>query len=181
MCVAARHYSVIGKQLQFANIRNRVRGAVLCLSQDGACTNLLENFSENCLKGYLSNDTTLNPPLFSLVNTFKGSCFFICVNLNGLRTFQGYSSQHNNILCSGEILLFLNNFLGDFFEFFSYCIQHCFICRPSDSTVPLDAGIEPRTVATDALAVRRPNHQARSHPHQARSHPQQARSHSEKF
>ena len=36
--------------------------------------------------------------------------------------------------------------------------QHCFICRPSDSDVPTDAGIEPRTVATDALAVRRSNH-----------------------
>ncbi len=34
----------------------------------------------------------------------------------------------------------------------------CFICRPSDSTVPTDAGIEPRTVATGALAVRRSNH-----------------------
>jgi hypothetical protein len=29
-----------------------------------------------------------------------------------------------------------------------YVIQHCFICRPSDSTVSEDAGIEPRTVAT---------------------------------
>ncbi len=45
-----------------------------------------------------------------------------------------------------------------FFFFFSYYIQHCFICRPSDSTVPTDAGIEPRTVATGALAVRRSNH-----------------------
>ncbi len=35
-------------------------------------------------------------------------------------------------------------------------IQHCFICRPSDSTVSEDAGIEPRTVATSELA--------RSHP-----------------
>ncbi len=49
-------------------------------------------------------------------------------------------------------------FWGDFFLFFSYNIQHCFICRPSDSTVPTDAGIEPRTVATGALAVRRSNH-----------------------
>jgi hypothetical protein len=40
----------------------------------------------------------------------------------------------------------------------SYNIQPCFICRPSDSTVPTDAGIEPRTVATGALAVRRSNH-----------------------
>ncbi len=52
-----------------------------------------------------------------------------------------------------------------------YCIQHCFICRPSDSTVSEDAGIEPRTVATSALAVRLSNHLARSHPHLARSHP----------
>jgi hypothetical protein len=42
--------------------------------------------------------------------------------------------------------------------FFSYCIQHCFICRPSDSSVPTDAGIEPRAVATGALAVRLCNH-----------------------
>jgi hypothetical protein len=42
--------------------------------------------------------------------------------------------------------------------FFSYYIQHCFICGLSDSTVPTDAGIEPRTVATDAFAVRRSNH-----------------------
>ncbi len=50
----------------------------------------------------------------------------------------------------------LKYFLGDFF--FPYSIQHCFICRPSDSTVPTDAGIEPRTVATSALAVRRSYH-----------------------
>ncbi len=40
-----------------------------------------------------------------------------------------------------------------FWGFFSYYIQHCFVCRPSDSPVPTDAGIEPRTVATGALAV----------------------------
>ncbi len=55
-------------------------------------------------------------------------------------------------------------FWGGFFSFCSYIIQHCFICRPSDSTVPTDAGIEPRTVATGALAVRRSNHKAKSHP-----------------
>ncbi len=52
------------------------------------------------------------------------------------------------------ISLFLKYFWGGFFNFFSYYIQHCLICRPSDSTVPTDAGIEPRTVATGALAVR---------------------------
>jgi hypothetical protein len=45
-------------------------------------------------------------------------------------------------------------FLGGFiYYFFSYYIQHCFICRPSDSTVPTDAGIEPRTVATGAQTL----------------------------
>jgi hypothetical protein len=54
---------------------------------------------------------------------------------------------------------------GGFFGFFLFMcdIQHCFICRLSDSTVSKDAGIEPRTVATTALAVRRSNHSARFH------------------
>jgi hypothetical protein len=44
---------------------------------------------------------------------------------------------------------------GDFFGFFRfmYAFQHCFICRPSYSTVSEDAGIEHR----------RSNHWARSH------------------
>ncbi len=41
-----------------------------------------------------------------------------------------------------------------------YCIPHCFICRPLDSTVPTNAGIEARTVATSALEVKRSNHSA---------------------
>ncbi len=57
------------------------------------------------------------------------------------------------------------DFFGFFWIFFSmYCIQHCLICRPSDTAVSEDAEIEPRTVTTSALAVRRSNHQARSHP-----------------
>ncbi len=47
---------------------------------------------------------------------------------------------------------------------FMYVIPHCFICRPSDSTVSVDAEIEPRTVATLALTGRRSNHWARPHP-----------------
>ncbi len=53
-----------------------------------------------------------------------------------------------------------------------YCIQHCFICRPSDSTVSEDTGIKPRTVATSALAVRRSNHYRLDLIHKVRSHPQ---------
>jgi hypothetical protein len=37
----------------------------------GMCIDLFENNSENSLKQDLSNDTTLSPPLFSLVNTCK--------------------------------------------------------------------------------------------------------------
>jgi hypothetical protein len=51
-------------------------------------------------------------------------------------------------------------------HFFVFTVfKHCFICRRSyDSTVPEDAGIEPRTVMTLTLAVARSNHSARSHP-----------------
>ncbi len=55
------------------------------------------------------------------------------------------------VCCKSESFFFI-------FLFFLYDIQHCFICRPSDSTVSEDAGIEPRTVATTALDVRRSNH-----------------------
>jgi hypothetical protein len=54
--------------------------------------------------------------------------------------------------------------------FFKVFIQLFFLCRPSDSTVSEDAGIEQRTVATLALTVRLSKHLARSHP-QTRSHP----------
>jgi hypothetical protein len=60
----------VGKQLLIANDRNKVRWLVLVLLQDGACMNLYENRSENSLKGDPSNDTTVNPSLFSSVNTF---------------------------------------------------------------------------------------------------------------
>ncbi len=43
-----------------------------------------------------------------------------------------------------------------------YFIQHCFICRPSDSTMLEDAGIELWTVAKLSLAFRRSNRSARS-------------------
>jgi hypothetical protein len=65
---------------------------------------------------------------------------------------------------SQQAYTFLDIGGGGVFLFLSYNIQHCFICRPSDSTVLTDAGIEPRTVATAALAVRRSNHKAKSHP-----------------
>jgi hypothetical protein len=63
-CVAARQYSVIGKQLLLSNDRNKVLG----LSEDGTCTDLFGNLRVNSLKRDLSNNTTVKPPLFSLVN-----------------------------------------------------------------------------------------------------------------
>jgi hypothetical protein len=74
--IANNFSSDVGKQLLIANDRNRVRWLVLVLLQDGACMDLYENRSENSLKGDPLNDTTLNPPLFSLVNTFKISGHF---------------------------------------------------------------------------------------------------------
>jgi hypothetical protein len=65
------HYTVIGKHFLISNGRNRVRWVILGLLQDGACTILFANLSVNSLKGDLSNDTTFNPPLFSLVYTFN--------------------------------------------------------------------------------------------------------------
>jgi hypothetical protein len=54
---------------------------------------------------------------------------------------------------------------GDFLGFLKlqYGIQHCVIGRPSDSILSEDIGIDPRTVAISALAVRRSIHSARSH------------------
>ncbi len=67
--ISLRCYTVIGKQLLISNDKQGSL-SVLGFSQDGACTDLLENLSVNSLKGVLSNVTTFNPPLFSLVNTF---------------------------------------------------------------------------------------------------------------
>ncbi len=49
--------------------------------------------------------------------------------------------------------------------------QHCLICLPLDSNVSADAGIEPRTVAALALAVRRALTSRIDLIHLARSYP----------
>jgi hypothetical protein len=46
---------------------------------------------------------------------------------------------------------------------FNVLIQHCFIFCPSDSTMSEDAGIEPKTIVTSALAFRSSIYSARSH------------------
>ncbi len=69
----------------------------------------------------------------------------------------GLSSSYHitSIFIKNRIIFFYS---GLIYGFFLHFIQHCFICRPSDSTVSEDAEIEPRTFATTALAVRRSNH-----------------------
>jgi hypothetical protein len=52
---------------------------------------------------------------------------------------------------------FDDNFINHFYAAWPVnftLFQHCFFCLASDSTVPEDAGIEPSTAATSALAVR---------------------------
>jgi hypothetical protein len=59
------------KQLLISNDRNRIRWAVLDLLQDRVCTDLFENHNMESLKRDLPKGATFNPPLFSLVNSFK--------------------------------------------------------------------------------------------------------------
>jgi hypothetical protein len=61
--------------------------------KDGACTDFFENLSENTLKGDLLDANTFNPPLFSLVDTFK-NCIVSHSHSVGTR-------ESVNILCSG--------------------------------------------------------------------------------
>ncbi len=70
---------------------------VLGLLQDGACTQFLENLSENTLIGDLSNVTTFNPPLFSLVDTFKLGT-----------TYKSYSDLAGRSLSKCTLFVFLN-------------------------------------------------------------------------
>ncbi len=92
-----------------------------------------------------------------------------------LKTFIPYGTFYYNYSISAEADFFtpqtisvrtiFKNLIKWGFWIFLYFIQHCFICRPSDSTVS-NAGKwdRIRTVATLALAVSRSNHSARSHP-----------------
>ncbi len=60
-----------------------------------------------------------------------------------------FRAQTAKIRRHQQFLLQCVIFKGVFCIFIFMCIfQHCFICRPSDSTVSEDAGIEPRTVVT---------------------------------
>jgi hypothetical protein len=59
---------------------------------------------------------------------------------------------------------FVEKFTGGFiFYFLCTLFNTSSSANPSDFTVSEDAGMEPRTGATSAVAVRRSNHSARSH------------------
>ncbi len=111
---------------------------------------------ELCMKDWLRG-TTVWENVFFLPKTFWIFVHFKDWSGSGFRETPGTRIH----------LIWIRKNKGGFFLdffFFMYDIQHCFICRPSDSSVSEDAGIESRTVATIALAVRRSNHSARSHP-----------------
>ncbi len=145
-----------------------------------------------CLGGF-NRIGSLNPDYFmhKRKNLWEGKCFWspclwlafisrlyfpakkylntainICFNHRKRHSFSQITSYailpSDGRLLKGDFLFFIG------FLFFMYDIQHCFICSPSDFTMSEDAGIEPRTVATTALAVRRSNHSARSHSHSNR-------------
>ncbi len=90
--------------------RNRVRWFFLGLLRDGACIHLYENHSENSLTGDISNATTVNPSLFSLVNTFKKiahlvSNIFVCIFMFTPMLFLLPCLQSTNVVshvCVGE-------------------------------------------------------------------------------
>jgi hypothetical protein len=63
----------------------------------------------------------------------------------------------NSFLYAARLCVISKNMDSSVINVSSSRVQHCFICCPSDSTVSEEAGIEPRTVASFAMAVRRNN------------------------
>jgi hypothetical protein len=103
--------------------------------------------SQKTFRNYLKLDMRLGMCLAAAKST--------CRIFPGLKHIPPTPRFVHRVVDKPPIFIFI---FGGIFSFFSYCIQHCFICRPSDSTVPTNAGIEPRTVATGTLTVRRSNH-----------------------
>jgi hypothetical protein len=86
----------------------------------------------------------------------KSGTVYLLASIHISLTFCEMEFGNITITSYGEIIFFISYF----FEHIKYLIQHCFIARPSNSTVLDDAGIEPRTVETLALTIRRSNHSA---------------------
>ncbi len=109
--VAAQHYAVIWKQLLIPNDRNRVRWAVLGLSQDGVWADLFENINENSLKRDQSNDTKFNPPLFSLVKTFNVDMYFSST-VGSKEAFFKHIENYPSSNFNGEKMIWCANNIG---------------------------------------------------------------------
>ncbi len=80
----------------------------------------------------------------------------------------GFSSSCDSILYKlprkARSWMLKGDFL-DFLYFFTYVIQQCFICRPSNSTVSEDGGIKPIDCCCFRIDSQTlSNHTARSHP-----------------
>jgi hypothetical protein len=94
--------------------------------------------------------TLISNTLFTIIeNDILWTTKFIALLCCAIRTWHCINVRYNFL--DSQLFSFKEEFL-DFFFFF-YDIQHSFICHPSESTVSEDARIEPRTVATTALAV----------------------------
>ncbi len=122
-CDAARHCAVILRNKLFISIdRNRIRWPVLSLSQDGVCRDSFENFSVKNSK-HQSNDTKFNPPLFSLVNTYKILIFYDIVKLpcGGCIFTSGSLLAHLQLAWSARVTL--RDFLQVSMVYLQYTIK----------------------------------------------------------
>jgi len=77
----------------------------------------------------------------------------IAFALMGKLGWRLHNLSWGSVICRSQEVYFFNTqnmlfFLNSFGDLFVCTFQHCFIWRPSGSTVSQDAGIEPRTVAT---------------------------------
>jgi hypothetical protein len=107
-----------------------------CRAQKGRCTKNIFHFSESPL-------LTVFVYFLSVIYSYESaSAVILCEFLQELQ--HEFKWQQNT---------FAKSVKGGFF-FFKYFIQHCFIYRSSDSSVSEDDGIDARTVANFALAVR---------------------------
>ncbi len=96
---------------------------------------------------------------YSVLLAFLIIIFFIVDSFQNLQNIYNFhcATWTSNLCCcshssldtaslSKYCILFLQQFWTGLLCTVEYCIQQCFICCPSDSTVPEDAGIESRIV-----------------------------------
>jgi hypothetical protein len=83
-----------------------------------------------------------------------------------MNIFKAYyiTSKLVTVLSVYALIVFNIIFTRGIFGIFQTFIKPCFFCHPTESSVLEEVWIEPRTVATLALEVKRFSHSARSHP-----------------